>query len=86
MLDTLEKNMLARDIKTMGDALILKKILHDYPYIRALGFLDKLKEISDNKNKNEELAKKLTLAKIISNNKRKIIYSKNYLKYMLIKS
>ena len=63
MLDTLEKNMLARDIKTMGDALILKKILHDYPYIRALGFLDKLKEISDNKNKNEELAKKLTLAK-----------------------
>ena len=61
--DTLEKNMLARDIKTMGDALILKKILHDYPYIRALGFLDKLKEISDNKNKNEELAKKLTLAK-----------------------
>ena len=63
LLDTIEKFILTKDINTMADSLILKKFLHDYPYIRALGFLKKLKDISNQKGKNEELAKNLILAK-----------------------
>ena len=55
--------MLNNDIDTMANAQILKKFLHDYPLIRALGFLRKLKEIAKQKGKNQDLAKYLILAK-----------------------
>ena len=37
----------------MADAFILKKFLHDYPLIRAIGFLRKLREFARQKGKNE---------------------------------
>ena len=63
VLDNLEKYMLDNDVRTMTNAQILKKFLHDYPLIRAIGFLRKLKQISKQKGKNEDLAKNLFLAK-----------------------
>jgi predicted patatin/cPLA2 family phospholipase len=46
VLDYLEKYMLNNDVDTMANVQILKKFLHDYPLIRALGFLRKLKDIA----------------------------------------
>ena len=63
VLDSLEKYMLDNDVRTMANVQILKKFLHDYPLLRAVGFLRKLKEISKQKGKNEDLAKNLILAK-----------------------
>ena len=63
VLDNLEKYMLNNDVDTMANAQILKKFLHDYPLIRAVGFLRKLKDISKQKGKNEDFAKNLILAK-----------------------
>ena len=63
VLDNIEKYMLNNDVETMAQIQILKKFLHDYPLLRAVGFLRKLKEISKQKGKNEDLAKDLILAK-----------------------
>ena len=63
VLDNLEKYMLNNDVDTMANVQILKKFLHDYPLIRAVGFLRKLKDISKQKGKNEDFAKNLILAK-----------------------
>ena len=63
VLDSFEKYMLDNDVRTMANVQILKKFLHDYPLLRAVGFLRKLKEISKQKGKNEDLAKNLILAK-----------------------
>ena len=63
VLDNLEKYMLNNDVETMAQIQILKKFLHDFPLLRAVGFLRKLKDISKQKGKNEDLAKDLILAK-----------------------
>ena len=63
VLDYLEKYMLNNDVDTMANVQLLKKFLHDYPLIRAVGFLRKLREISKQKGKNEDLANNLILAK-----------------------
>ena len=82
VLDNLEKYMLNNDIDTMANAQILKKFLHDYPLIRALGFLRKLKEIAKQKGKNEDLAKYLILAKDdIHPQKKHILIKKLYKVY-----
>ena len=60
LLDKLNKRNAAN---TLADASILKKFLHDYPLIRALGFLRKLKEFARQKGKNDNLAKDLINAK-----------------------
>ena len=60
LLDKLRKKNAANDI---ADASILKKFLHDYPLIRALGFLRKLKQFARQKGKNDNLAKDLIDAK-----------------------
>jgi hypothetical protein len=56
LLDKLRKKNAANDI---ADASILKKFLHDYPLIRALGFLRKLKDFARRRGKNDNLAKDL---------------------------
>ena len=60
LLDKIRKKNAANDI---ADASILKKLLHDYPLIRALGFLRKLKQFARQKGKNDNLAKDLIDAK-----------------------
>ena len=80
VLDNLEKYMLNNDVDTMANAQILKKFLHDYPLIRALGFLRKLKEIAKQKGKNEDLAKNLILAKSYMNPQKKNILIKKLFK------
>ena len=60
LLDKIRKKNAANDI---ADASILKKFLHDYPLIRALGFLRKLKQFARQKGKNDNLAKDLIDAK-----------------------
>ena len=60
LLDKLRKKNAADDI---ADASILKKFLHDYPLIRALGFLRKLKEFARRRGKNDNLAKDLIEAR-----------------------
>jgi len=82
VLDNLEKYMLNNDVKTMADALLLKKFLHDYPLLRAVAFLRKLKEISKQKGKNEDLAKNLLLAKnYLEPQKKHILIKKLYKVY-----
>jgi hypothetical protein len=82
VLDSLEKYMLDNDVRTMTNVQILKKFLHDYPLIRAVGFLRKLKEIAKQKGKNEDLAKNLFLAKkFIEPQKQHILIKKLYKVY-----
>ena len=82
VLDSLEKYMLDNDVRTMTNVQILKKFLHDYPLLRAVGFLRKLKEISKQKGKNEDLAKNLFLAKkFIEPQKQHLLIKKLYKVY-----
>ena len=74
--------MLDNDVKTMANAQILKKFLHDYPLLRAVGFLRKLKEIAKQKGKNEDLAKTLISAKdYLEPQKKHILIKKLYKVY-----
>ena len=63
MMDLLDKLRKKNDANTLADASLLKKFLHDYPLIRALGFLKKLKEFAKQRGKNENLAIDLIDAK-----------------------
>ena len=56
ILDKLRKKI---GTNTINDALLVKKFEHDYPLIRALGFLRKLKKLA----KDSQLAKDLINAK-----------------------
>ena len=78
-LDNLEQYMLNNDVKTMANIQILKKFLHDYPLLRAVGFLRKLKEISKQKGKSEVLANNLILAKnLLEPQKKNMLIKKLY--------
>ena len=63
MMSLLVKLNLKKDSNDMADASLLKKFLHDYPLIRALGFLRKLKAFARQKGKNENLAQDLIEAR-----------------------
>jgi len=58
-MNTLKKNQLKSDIDTLNNAFLIKKLMHDVPYARAKSFFDKIRQISDQKNKNEKLANSL---------------------------
>ena len=59
MMALLDKIEMKDSVNTIADASILKKFLHDYPLIRAIGFLRKLKAFARQKGKNDNLAKDL---------------------------
>ena len=59
MMKTLDKLRKKKAVEALNDAFVVKKLLHDYPLIRALGFFKKLKELSKDSN----LAKDLISAK-----------------------
>ena len=63
MMIVIDKNNLKNDTNTLADVFILKKFLHDYPLIRALGFLRKLREFAKQKGKNDDLANDLIQAR-----------------------
>ena len=56
MMDILDKLRVKNDANNLADASILKKFLHDYPLIRAVGFLRKLREFARQRGKNDNLA------------------------------
>ena len=55
VMSILEISKIKNAANTINDAFIIKKIEHDYPLIRALGFFKKLKEYSQNKNLGRDL-------------------------------
>ena len=61
-MSTIKKNQLKSDIQTLNNVLLIKKLMHDIPYARALSFFDKIREIHDTKNKNEKLGQALKKA------------------------
>ena len=63
MMDILNKLNIKNSANDLADAFLLKKFLHDYPLIRAIGFLRKLKELAKQRGKNDNLAKDLINAK-----------------------
>jgi len=63
MMDVLDKLRKKNAANKIADASLLKKFLHDYPLIRALGFLRKLKELARQRGKNDNLAQDLVDAK-----------------------
>ena len=63
MMTLLDKKHLKNTTNTLADVFLLKKFLHDYPLIRAIGFLRKLKALARQKGKNDNLAKDLIKAK-----------------------
>ena len=63
MMDILDKLRKTNAANNLADASLLKKFLHDYPLIRALGFLRKMKEFARQRGKNDNLAKDLVSAK-----------------------
>ena len=58
-MEALKQNQLKSDINTLTQVNLVKKLMHDVPYARAKSFFDKLREISDKKNKSEKLANSL---------------------------
>ena len=65
MMDVLDKLRKKNAANKVADASLLKKFLHDYPLIRALGFLRKLKELARQRGKNDNLAQDLVKFKMI---------------------
>ena len=59
MMQILDKLRKKNAVDTLNDAFLLKKLMHDYPLIRALGFFNKLKNLAKDTN----LAKDLINAK-----------------------
>ena len=58
-MQVLQQNQKKSDVNTLTNVSLLKKLMHDVPYARAKSLFDKIREISDKKNKNEKLAESL---------------------------
>ena len=63
-LDLLDKKQKLNDVDTIEKVMILKKLLHDLPYIRAKQFLQNIKQKADKKNKYEKLVQDLKKGRI----------------------
>ena len=61
-IKTLEKKDLKKSLNIANNIMLVKKILHDIPKIRAKLFLNKLKKIKINKKKYEKLKKNIKKA------------------------
>jgi hypothetical protein len=62
-MDILDKLRKKNAANAVSDASLVKKLLHDLPLIRALGFLRKLRRLAKEKGKNDNLARDLIDAK-----------------------
>ena len=63
VMDILDKLRKKNAADAISDASLVKKLLHDLPLIRALGFLRKLKRLAKERGKNDNLARDLIDAK-----------------------
>ena len=63
-LDVLNQKQLINDINTIDKVFIIKKLLHDIPYIRAKQFFQNIKQKADKKSKFEKLSDDLKKARI----------------------
>ena len=74
-MNAIEKRMIKTDVKKLNNILLVKKLTHDIPYARAKLFFRNLRNIYDNKNKYENLAKDLEDANndIKNQNKQKVL-------------
>ena len=63
VMDVLDKLRKKNAANAISDASLVKKLLHDLPLIRAIGFLRKLKRLAKEKGKNDNLARDLIDAK-----------------------
>jgi len=63
VMDALDKLRKKNAANAISDASLVKKLLHDLPLIRAIGFLRKLKRLAKEKGKNDNLARDLIDAK-----------------------
>ena len=62
--DLLDKKQKLNDVNTIEKTMILKKLLHDLPYIRAKQFLQNIKQKADKKNKYDKLVQDLKKGRI----------------------
>ena len=62
-LNILDKKQLVDDADTLNKIMILKKLYHDLPLVRAKYFIQKIKEISDKKNKYNKLTEDILKSK-----------------------
>ena len=62
--DLIDKKQKLNDLNTLDNALLIKKLLHDLPYIRAKQFFQIIKQKADKKNKYDKLSEDLKNARI----------------------
>ena len=62
--DLIDKKQKLNDLNTLDNGLLIKKLLHDLPYIRAKQFLQIIKQKADKKNKYDKLSEDLKNARI----------------------
>ena len=62
-LDLLNKKKLLNDLDNLKKAMILKKLFHDIPYIRAKQFFENIRQKADKRNKYDKLAEDLKSAR-----------------------
>ena len=85
-LDLITLKQTINDVDNINRAMTLKKLLHDIPLVRAKFFLDKIKEISDRKNKYSRLGEDIIKAKNDLDTQKKIqLLDKIYKLYYLNK-
>ena len=85
-LDLITLKQTINDTDDINRAMTLKKLLHDIPLVRAKYFLDKIKEISDRKNKYSRLGEDIIKAKNDLDTQKKIqLLDKIYKLYYLNK-
>ena len=63
LMDLLDSKIVRDDANTMYQVFFIKKLFNDMPKIYKYTALNKLKDFSDNKDKNQKLGEKLLLAK-----------------------
>ena len=71
-LDTITKRQYERDVDNMNKVMVLKKLFHDLPLVRAKYFFQRIKDIYNNKNKYDKLVDDTLKAKDDVDNQNKI--------------
>ena len=81
-LNTLCKREDINDINNINTVMILKKLFHDLPLIRAKSFINKIKQNANNKNKYDKLSEDILKSKDnLDNQKKKKFLNKIYKLY-----
>ena len=73
--DNITKRSLINDVNNVNRIMVLKKLFHDLPRVRALSFFEKIKKKADKKNKYDKLVDDILNAKddLDNQNKKKFM-------------